>query len=250
MKGPKQKIFVGDTAHSNFCGSCEVIVYNGIYDIHVRFPDGTVVKTGAIQIGKGQIKNPNHPRLYGRGYIGEGEYSSGTTGKLTKEYNTWSAMFTRCYGAGSELTTYAACEVVEEWYNFQVFAKWVNQQPGFGLKGWCLDKDLLIKGNKVYSPDTCCFIPQQLNNIFRGKRSGKSDPSLPRGVLQRHARFQATSSFNGKSEPLGTHDTKEAAFDAVKAYVENKVKYLAELHKNILPLKVYEVLLDFVYHPH
>jgi len=250
MKGPKPKIFVGDKILSKTSGFCEVVEYNGIYDIKVKFEDGTIVKTNSACILKGHIKNPNHPRIYGRGFIGEGRYKSGTTGKLTKEYNTWMAMMARCYDIKAQQPSYINCEVNPMWFNFQVFAEWANSQEGFGLKGWCLDKDLLLKGNKEYGPDSCCFIPYSLNNIFRIKRSGKADPSLPKGVLLRNGKFYASSSFDRKSEYLGKYDTKEDAFNAVKLYVELKVKYLADLHKENLSEITYKSLVDFIYEPH
>lgn len=250
MKGPKPKIFVGDKILSKTSGFCEVVEYNGIYDIKVKFTDGTVVQTYSSCILKGHIKNPNHPRIYGRGFIGEGKYKSGAAGNLTKEYNTWMAMMSRCYDLKNQQPSYIGCEVSPLWFNFQVFAEWVNQQEGFGLDGWQLDKDLIAAQNKVYSPETCCFLPQDLNNIFRAKRSGKTDPTLPRGVLCRDGRFVATSSFKGKAKSLGSYDTKEEAFSSVKAYVEDKVRLLADYYKSYLSAAAYSKLNSFVYEPH
>lgn len=250
MKGPKPKIFVGDKILSKTCGFCEVVEYNGIYDIKVKFTDGTVVKTYSSCILKGYIKNPNQPRIYGRGFMGEGKYKSGSAGYLTKEYNTWMAMMARCYDTKNQQTSYIGCEVAPLWFNFQVFAEWANNQEGFGLEGWQLDKDLLTTGSKIYSPETCCFLPQDLNNIFRAKRTGKADTTLPRGVLYREGRYIAASSFKGKAKSLGSYATKEEAFSSVKIYVEDKIRFLAEKYKSRLSRASYNKLLSFVYEPH
>ena len=36
-----------------------------------------------------------------------------------------------------------------------------------------LDKDLLVEGNKIYSPSTCCFIPKEINTVINYKRHDK-----------------------------------------------------------------------------
>ena len=66
------------------------------------------------------------------------------------------------------------------------------------MEGWQLDKDILIKGNKIYSPDTCCFVPSEINNLFVG--CNKSRGSLPIGVTfnKRLKRYVAQISKNKK----------------------------------------------------
>lgn len=250
MKGPKQKIFAGDVFKTNFGGDCTVVEYNGSQNIQVKFEDGTVVKTYSHLLQVGKVRNPNSPRVFGRGFVGIGKYSAGAAGNITKEYNTWSAMLARCYDTKNQPTSYIGCEVAEDWLNFQVFAEWCNNQTGFRLDGWQLDKDLLLEGNKMYGPETCCFLPQQLNNIFRTKRVNKRDRNLPRGVLERDGKFHASSSFDKKAKYLGIHATKESAFDAVRTYVEEKIKFLADLHRENLSSEAYAKLLSFKYKPH
>ena len=112
----------------------------------------------------------------GIGIYSEGKYKSSIKRKMTKEYSLWVSMLNRCYGAGVHLRvpTYKTCEVSENFKNFQYFAEWCNNQLGFGTKGWELDKDLLVRGNKVYSEETCVFIPRVINSSITEKTSSKS----------------------------------------------------------------------------
>ena len=114
------------------------------------------------------IKCPYEPRTYGIGYLGEGKYKTRENGKLTKCYDTWHSMLERCYYPKyqEKYPTYKDCEVCESWHNFQAFAEWYNDNY-YEIHGevMCLDKDILIKGNKIYSPETCVFVPEKINNL-------------------------------------------------------------------------------------
>ena len=104
-------------------------------------------------------------KIYGIGFIGVGNYKSRNKTGHTKAYNAWAAMLQRCYDSKLHLRnpTYKECSVIEEWYNFQNFAGWFEKNY---IDGYQLDKDLLIKGNKIYSPETCCFVPKEINLIL------------------------------------------------------------------------------------
>ena len=55
---------------------------------------------------------------------------------------------------------YVDVTCVPEWHLFQTFAEWCDVQIGFNNEGWHLDKDILVKGNKIYGPDFCAFVPE------------------------------------------------------------------------------------------
>lgn len=86
-------------------------------------------------------------------------------GKVVKDrfYLTWTNMLNRCYSPKYHETrpTYAGCTVCDEWLYFSKFKAWMEQQD---WEGKHLDKDLLIGGNRIYSPNTCLFVASQVNS--------------------------------------------------------------------------------------
>lgn len=85
--------------------------------------------------------------------------------KQTKERRNWLAMMRRCYDPKNNRNkSYSDCSVCDEWKAFSVFERWYSQNY---VEGWHLDKDILVKGNREYSPDKCCFVPNEINCLFR-----------------------------------------------------------------------------------
>ena len=117
--------------------------------------------------------------MLGIGYIGEGKYKSKENGKNTRVYKTWKNMLQRCYDSKyhEEKPTYINCSVSEEFHNFQNFGEW-DEYNFYQIEGqqMCLDKDILVKHNKLYSPDTCIYVPKTINSLFvkRQNDRGKS----------------------------------------------------------------------------
>lgn len=172
-------------------------------------------------------KNLHTPSVYGVGYIGEGEYNIREEGKALKVYILWKGMLERCYSKRyqSLYPTYIGCSVDEQWHNFQIFAQWFydNYEEGFEL-----DKDILIKGNKIYSSETCCFVPQEINYLFTKNNQNRGD--LPIGVCRRGSRFISQMSKNKKKIRLGSFKTKEEAFQAYKEAKEDFIKVMAFMY--------------------
>lgn len=131
----------------------------------------------------------------------------------TKPYTLWTSMFKRCYSKKfhDECPSYAGCSVADEWHLFSQFLKFYHDHY---VDGYVLDKDILIPGNKIYSPERCVFIPEGLNSfvIFQDMRRG----SLPIGVSasKQTRKFQAKISINGQRKFLGYFDTPSEANEA------------------------------------
>ncbi len=108
-----------------------------------------------------------------------------------------------------------------------------------------LDKDLLVKNNKVYCPERCCLLPQRINLIFPSKKSYRN--GTPPGVQKlENGKFMATCRIYHKTiKLLGTFNTVEEAFLAYKERKEKNMKEVADQYKQWLPQKVYEALYNW-----
>ena len=158
----------------------------------------------------------------------------------TWQYSLWMNMLKRCYGNYPSDNGYVGCEVSEYFLTLSNFIAWVDKL-GKPLKGWCLDKDLLGNG-RLYSEDTCCFLPSIINLIF--KNHNYSSIGLLRGVIQQpgSGRFKASRSMYGKTVCLGTYGTQEEAHQVYLDATTEYVHKLAEEYKDVLNSKAYMVL--------
>lgn len=143
--------------------------------------------------------------------------------KHTKCYKTWNAMMCRCYNSKfhEKNPTYKDCEVCDEWKDFDNFYNWFQENY---KDGFALDKDILSQGNKVYSPDTCCFVPQRVNQLFT-KRDAKRG-EYPLGVYfhKLSNKFQAKCN-NGKCKQIYLGDFSDP-LEAHQAYCEYKYQLI------------------------
>lgn len=240
----------GEESFNNF-GSIMVITrYKNRNDIDVYFPkyDWTYRHANYDNFNSGRIKCPYEPRVYGVGFIGEGDYISGTTGKQTKSYKTWIHMLERCYDTehSYKFPTYENCIVCDEWLNYQNFARWFDINY-YEIEGevMCLDKDILFKGNKIYSPKTCIFVPRGINNLFT--KNDKCRTNLPLGVYEYKGKYRVLCS-NGKNKliELGIYDTLENAFNKYKEFKEKVIKQIADEYINNIPIILYEAMYNYI----
>lgn len=220
-------------------GICEVVIYNNSDNITVEFEDGYKVKTTYADFKRKNIKNPNYPNIYGIGFTGIGEYNSKNNKKAR---DCWTRMLQRCYDSKFHLKqpTYKECSVDSHWHNFQNFAFWFELHYN---NGWVLDKDLLIKNNKIYSTKTCCFLPKEVNTLFTKRQNKRGD--LPIGVIKNYNKFLCSFTKNGKSFYGGSFNTKEEAFEKYKFEKEKYIKEVAYKWRLFLPNKVLEAMNNY-----
>ena len=116
--------------------------------------------------------------MYGVGVVGE--EATRINNRQIKERELWSSMLTRCYDDKfhSRSQTYVGCSVSDNFKYFPYFKEWCNQQIGFNIEGFELDKDILVKGNKIYSEDTCCFVPREINSLFVKRKKSRGNFAL------------------------------------------------------------------------
>ena len=161
----------GEEGYNKFGSKMVIIRYKNTKDIDVYFPEynWTFKHTQYTTFQTGTIKCPYERRYFGVGYLGEGKYRTWENGKDKNEYVIWHHMLKRCYEPKyqEKYPTYKGCTVEDYLLNFQHMGEWIDENyynvPGERI---CLDKDILYKGNKVYSRDTCICVPERMNLLF------------------------------------------------------------------------------------
>lgn len=224
----KNDMQAGTIHKSNSCGEFEIIEYVNSNKVKVRFiKTGYTLLTVAQSIRKGLVKDALQPSVYGVGFIGDGIHRSSVGRKHTKEYNIWKSILQRCYDTKSQEKnrTYIGCSVSPVWHNFQNFAEWFNNNY---IEGYHIDKDLKIKGNKVYSPETCLFVPRSLNNLFLDRAICRGKYPVGVSFYKREGKFSAEISIEGKRRSIGMFSTYEQASVAYQQARSSKIKRIIE----------------------
>jgi len=168
--------------------------------------------------------------------------------KNIKEYRLWSAMLQRCYSPvfHEKRNSYSDCLVSENFKSYSYFYEWCQKQIGFDKEDYHLDKDIMVKGNKLYSEDTCCFVPRDINVLFTNRKALRGKYLLGASLQKRTGKFQAScKDGTGKLKYLGVFPTQEQAFAAYKAFKESIVKRLADKYKSLIDDRVYQALMSY-----
>lgn len=201
----------------------------------------------------GSVRNPYTPTVYKVGMTGN-KYPAKSNGRNTKEYDTWTNMLQRCFNnkLKKKQPTYGIVDCCDEWLYFENFYEWIHSQPNFDKwyknKRWAIDKDILIKGSKVYSPETCCLVPQNVNCLFLKREAERGD--YPIGVRYRENKgfiAKCHNPFTGENEEIGSYSTPEKAFYAYKAYKEDIIKQVAEVEYKAgnITKECYEAMISY-----
>lgn len=241
-RGKRPSVSIGQRFQTKQHGVCTVVAYNGWDDISVQFEDGFIKTTSISQLNIGSVRNPYYPSVEGIGFVGEGSYPASDINGSTKVYAVWSAMLRRCYSEKQQKRqpSYIGCTVDKEWHNFQNFAGWYYQNS---VEGWELDKDLLTKGNRLYSRSTCCFIPPEINSFLTKREKSRGDS--PIGVHRRGNYITAIWWDEYGNVRTKNFKTEQDAFTCYKNSKERRAKLLAEKWKELLTPEVYKALINF-----
>lgn len=248
-----RKLLLGKEFETNSWGKCVVIGYNNNLDVLVEFIDYPyIVRCRLGCLRQGRVKNPYYPTYHGKGFLGEGKYNIEDD---KDAYSLWRSMILRAYGERYHKLrpTYRDVEVCNAWLNFQNFTEWFYSQKFSRAVDevgnfYALDKDILVKGSKLYSPDTCSFVPRDVNALLVKRDKKRGD--LPIGVRYNKTgkRFCVGLSYFGKSITLGIYDSLESAFNVYKNAKESYIKEVAEYWKDRIDERVYQALLKYEVH--
>lgn len=252
---------IGEETYNNKGCLMKIIEYNNFNDITVEFQDEykARIHTSYNAFIRKQVKNPYYPSIYGVGMLGI-KYPSTINGKVTKEYSVWRTMLRRCFDIKHKYKypTYQNVSCCEDWLLFENFYDWLHSQENFDkwYNGylWAVDKDILIKGNKIYSPDACCLVPPNVNELFKEKISDiKTVPITIRANITKDGIIYL--SYNNSNIALNDLNIKHLGeyFDIDKAFKncikkkENYIKQIAkeEYGKNNITKNCYEAMMNY-----
>lgn len=242
--------------YNNFGSKIIITKYINAHNVDIYFPEynWTARNTRYEVFKKGNIRCPYEPRIYNHGYLGEGKYKVSENKKLTKCYSAWNGMLRRCYDNKykEKHLTYEDCEVCDEWLNIQNFGVWFDENY-YEIKDgiMCLDKDILHKDNKIYSPENCVFVPHNINVLFTKRDNYRGE--YPIGVCynKRDGNFASYCSIynfeenKSKSKHLGYYNTPQQAFSAYKQFKEQYIKQVADYYKDQIPQELYNALYNY-----
>ena len=243
---------VGVVCKSKSSGDFKILKYNDRANVEIQF-----LKTGFEMVAmlnhirNGNVKDPHSPSVCGVGIVGI-KYPSRVNGILTKEYKLWTSMLKRCYNDGfkNKRPTYEGCGVSDKFKSYEYFYEWCNEQFGFDNDSngnpFQLDKDLLVKGNKVYSESTCVFIPREINQLLIKCTASRGKHLIGVYWSKTANAFVARVSRNkGCSEHLGLFNTELEAFKAYKTAKETFVKEQANKWKSQIDPRAYNALMNY-----
>lgn len=242
---------IGEINYNKLGEKMTIVGYRKATDIDVAFEDGhTIVGVSYSHFKNGCMKNLFYPSTFGKGYLGIGKYKILDGKKHSKVYQTWNNMIRRCYSENylNKFPSYRGCSVCEEWLNFQKFGTWFDENY-YEIEGEDtahLDKDILVRGNKIYSPETCCFLPQRVNILLIKCDLSRGECLI--GVTYRENRdvyISSSQGADGKSIYIGTFSTELEAFKAYKKVKEECIKEVANNYKNIIPNRAYLALMAY-----
>ena len=248
QKIAKKAEYEGSIYPSKRFGDMVIIEYLNCKEVVIKFLNtGYMTKEWFSSVKSGEVRDKSLPSECGVGFIDiEGAAPKGI---MTPEYRLWNAMLNRCYNntVNDKCLTYKGCSVSEDFKYLSKFKDWCRQQIGFNQKDskgrtFNLDKDILVKGNKVYSAETCCFVPHEINCALVTSGSRRGD--MPQGITWNctKTRYRARIQRGNVWESLGTYDTPEEAFAVYKPIKEAHIKSLADKYKDVIDPRVYEAL--------
>ena len=239
---------VGKVCKSKSSGDFKIVKYNDSKDVEIQFLETGYEKSARLDhIRNGKVKDPHSPSVCGVGIVGI-KYPISECGVHTKEYGLWQNMLERCCSDTykKKNPTYIDCEVSHNFKNYEYFYEWCHNQIGFGECGFQLDKDLLVKGNKVYSENTCVFLPKEINVALTKCTASRGEHLI--GVYWKKANKAFVAMVNknkGTQEHLGYFKTELEAFNSYKTAKESFIKEQAEKWKSQIDVRAYNALMNY-----
>lgn len=241
--------YLGTMYPTNSFGFVEVIGYEGFKKVLIKFEDGNTAYCRSGDLLNGEVLNPWHKSRYGVGFLGVGPHKHSVNRKTTKEYSVWNSIHFRSYDEKyhDQKPTYIGCSVDPQFANFQEFAEWCQWQVGFKNENWQLDKDILDRKNKVYCPDLCVFVPNELNCLINNQVSSRGD--FPIGVtFTANGKFRTQWQEDGIQQYSKVYNDPMTCFEIYKENKERVIKKVTSKYLGLVDERVYLTLMSHEVH--
>ena len=245
------KPYVGEVFKSIENDMYMVIDYIDDNNIIIMFLDDNkgINITSYWNLKHGVVKNPFRPGFCNN-YLGEGDYNKKDYLKI---YQTWTGLFARHTIEGQmkdKNASYINSSICNEWYNYQNFALWydnyISSLNPLYYNDYQLDKDILQWNQpyKIYSPNTCCLVPKEINICLNSVYTQNKD--VPPGVVKVNTykiKYKAGIHLDTYTT-IGIYDTPEEAFEAYVKIKKERLCFLADKYYSINAIKkeVYDAL--------
>ncbi len=176
--------------------------------------------------------------------INDSSYKVRRGADICPYYNVWSAMIRRCYDPKfhEREPTYKDCRVCADWTSFMSFRSWMKTQDWIGK---CLDKDIMVPGNKSYDPEFCVFVERNVNNILCDAKNIRGLLPIGVGFHSQTGKYRASVYIDGKKKSLGLFFTPalaSSAYNRAKAKNITRVALQQQDHRVVIGLLMHAKL--------
>lgn len=210
-------------------GEYTITSYTNCEEVSIRFKNtGYEYVTSYNHIQNIEVRDRWYKCKYGS-HIGDCETN-------IDAYKTWYNMIYRCqHSVGYE----DVC-VCKEWHEFATFLKWYNNQ--YKEDNWHLDKDILSNGVRIYSPQTCCFLPPEINTFFEKFKKAKGF-----SYNKKRKKYEAYCRERGKYIHLGLYQTPAEARIAYLNYKRNLLEELINPYLGKISIELYNAMKKYLW---
>ena len=242
-----KNLWEGSILPSKNFGNFKVVEYINTKNLIVQFLNtGNIVKTTTTDAKLGYVKDKEIFKVLGVGINDVGR-TLDENGKTLRSYQLWLGVLKRshCDKFKNSNKTYLDVCCHKSWLRYSVFLSDIENMVGYKNTDWHLDKDFLSKGNKIYSKETCCFVPREINNILTKRQICRGKYPIGVTLHKKTCKFVSTISIEGISNYIGSFDCPNKAFQAYKKAKESFIKEVAEKWKGKIDNRVYQTLLNY-----
>jgi hypothetical protein len=235
---------VGDVWPTKSGVDVEIIkTFKGSQRVVIKWLDEYQHTTEIYQcaLPRSNLKNPYERTIIGVGFLGT-SYAAQNPLKFKREKIVWSGLFKRAYDEKTliERPGYAGATVNAGWHEFGGFVDWTEQAVGWKNKNWHVDKDLILRGNREYGPETCCMLPPVVNSALWVR-----EHILPPGVTKLPDGYYRGGFYEDGKVQQKRFKTPEEAFEFYKPLKEGRIKQLADEYRYQIDPRAYDALMTW-----